>query len=345
MFVIEDGRLIACQDTDLQRVDIPSAISTIGVRAFANHDRLTSLVLPSSVKTIGNNAFEGCTALADITFSEGLKRLGDGCFRNCSSLSEIRLPDTVVSIHPNSFQGCTHLSTVRLSKELKRNIESHTFGGCASLEDICIPQGIQQIRSGAFSGCSALRHVSFGNPDVQIDKGAFLNCPTLDAETVAFIEAHTIDKRAIDIRSRASGAIGRLSNYTERHFTFEGIQCGSIEGVLQSFKCPDMNEQIRICALSGGWAKHAGSQHEWKEKQLLYWKGQAFPRCSQEYQHLLDRLYSAVYEQDESFRHDLAAIRGKKIDHRMGLSNPSETVLTRHEFIFRLQRLSEGSFE
>ena len=237
------------------------------------------------------------------------------------------------------------MSSVRLSKGLRRNLESQTFGGCVSLEEISIPQGIQQIKSDAFSGCTALRHVSFENPDVQIEKDAFLNCLALDAETITFIEEHTINRNAIDIRSRASGAAGRLSNYTERHFIFDGIQCGSIEGVLQSFKCPDSDKQAEICVLNGGWAKQAGNQYEWKEKQMLYWKGQVFARRSREYQDLLDRLYLSVYEQDESFRNDLLALRGKKIDHRMGLSNPSETVLTRHEFIFRLQRLIEGKLQ
>lgn len=345
MYIIENGRLISCERNIDERLVVPDSITAIGAHSFKNSEILTSVAFPASVKTIGDAAFEGCLRLCEVSFSSGLKRLGNGCFRNCSSLRAFFLPDTVASIHPGAFQGCACLSDVRLSKGLRRNIESQTFGGCVSLEDICIPQGIQQIKSGAFSGCTALRHVLFENPDVQIEKGAFLNCSSLDAETAAFIEEHTIDDRAIDIRSHASGAVGRLSNYAERHFIFDGIQCGSIEGVLQSFKCPDPDKQAEICALSGGLAKHAGSQYEWKTNQLLYWKGQGFQRRSIEYQQLLDRLYIAVYEQDESFRSDLSAIRGKKIDHRMGLSNPSETVLTRHEFVFRLQRLSEGKLQ
>lgn len=345
MFLIDDGRLIACRENPAGPLIIPDIVTTIGSHAFENNASLIEAVFPATVKTIGDSAFEGCCSLVSLLFHDGLKRLGNSCFRNCSSLRAVYLPDTVASIHPGAFQGCTQLSDVLLSKGLRRNIESQTFEGCVLLEDICIPQGIHQIKSGAFSGCTALRHVFFENPDVQIEKGAFLNCLSLDAETVAFIEEHTIDKSAIDIRSRASGAVGRLSNYTERHFIFDGIQCGSIEGVLQSFKCPAPDKQAEICALSGGWAKHAGSQYEWKTNQLLYWKGQAFQRRSIEYQQLLDRLYLAVYEQDENFRSDLSAIRGKKIDHRMGLSNPCETVLTRHEFVFRLQRLSEGKLQ
>lgn len=341
MYQVEDGRLIGYEENSNGEIIIPDFVTSIGAHVFEKKQQLTSVIFPSGLKTIGEDAFADCPALESLSFQEGLKRLGQGCFRHCSGLHAAMLPDSVVSIHPRAFQGCSRLSQINLPKGLRRNIESDTFAGCLSLESICIPQGIQQIKSGAFSGCTALKHVSFDNENVLIEKDAFRNCPALTEESSAFIQSHIIDQSSTNISSKASGAAGRLSNFTPRQFLFDGVVCASIEGVLQSFKCPDPKRQAEICALTGGWAKHAGSQYEWKEQQLLYWQGHAFPRRSEDYQNLLDRLYLAVYEQDASFRQDLAEIRGKKIDHRMGLSNPSETVLTRHEFIFRLQRLSE----
>ena len=49
--------------------------------------------------------------------------------------------------------------------------------------------------------------------------------------------------------------------------------------------------------------------------------------CSaiQEFETILGN--DAVFEQDSSFRKDLEAVRGRRIDHSMGLSNPAETVL------------------
>lgn len=340
MFIIEDNRLVRYEHSSDTKIIIPEGVSTIGTSAFENNRSLTHVLFPSTIKTIGDGAFDGCTALESVSFQEGLKRLGNGCFRNCAGLRSIYLPDTVASIHPRAFQGCERLAEIRLSKGLRRNIEGQTFGGCISLKSIVIPAGIEQIKGGAFSGCTALERVTLENPYVQIEANAFAGCGSLCAESIALIAANTIDKSAIDIKSQAPGAIGRLSNYTARPFVFDGISCGSLEGVLQSFKCPDPQKQMEICALAGGRAKHAGSQYEWKERQLLYWQGRAFPRQSDEYQQLLDRLYLAVYEQDEGFRKDLSEIRGKQIDHRMGLSNPAETILTRREFVLRLQRLS-----
>ncbi len=342
MLIIEEGRLISWENPAGEIV-IPDTVTTIGARAFENSRNITHAAFPPSVKTICDSAFEGCTALQSISFQEGLKRLGNGCFRGCTGLLSIHLPDTVASIHPRAFQGCAKLSDIGLSKGLRRNIEGQTFGGCTSLKSIVIPAGIEQIKAGAFSGCAALESVTFENPYVQIEPGAFAGCGSLCPETASFIEENTIDKTAIDIKSQAPGAIGRLSNYTPRSFVFDGIECGSLEGILQSLKCPDPIKQAEICALWGGAAKHAGTLYDWKAAQTLYWQGQALPRCGEEYQRLLDRLYLAVYEQDEGFRRDIAQIKGKNIDHRMGLSDPAKTVLTRQEFVRRLKGLSEGT--
>ena len=53
------------------------------------------------------------------------------------------------------------------------------------------------------------------------------------------------------------GAAARLSNFTERHFVFDGVECASIEGVLQSFKFSDTEKQHEVCALIGIQAKKA----------------------------------------------------------------------------------------
>lgn len=151
-----------------------------------------------------------------------------------------------------------------------------------------------------------------------------------------------INDDVIDIKSNASGEAGRLSNFTERRFIFDNIECNSIEGVLQSFKCPNIERQKEICLLYGKAAKVAGQEFDWTVNQILYWNGTEYPRKGEEYQTLLDRLYDAVYEQDEQFRADLQFIKDKKVDHKIGLADKSKTVLTRCEFVQRLRRLSES---
>ena len=127
-----------------------------------------------------------------------------------------------------------------------------------------------------------------------------------------------------------------------RHFEHTFYHVLGIIGVLQSLKAADPEAQRRICLLTGGEASGAGKALDWKTDQLLYWQGHAYERRSEAYGRLLDHIYDAVFAQDAAFRADLAALKGKEIDHRMGLSDPSETVLTRLECLRQLRRLMEN---
>lgn len=340
MFVLEQERLVACLNQQIEEVTIPEGIVTIGAHAFQNHTALRRVILPAALKTIGEEAFAGCTALCEVVWNEGLKRLGDRSFRGCVSLRTALLPDSVASLRDGAFEGCAALCEVHLPLGLQRNLSKNAFADCAELRSVVIPSGVQCIELHAFRDCEKLETVVFNAVDPLIDFGAFVGCAALNEETQAYVEAHLFNKEKTEIRSSAPGPRGRLSNFTTRSFVFDGVNCGSIEGVLQSLKSPDAEKQLEICALSGGWALHAGRAYNWQEKQELYWQGATYPRLSKAYQQLLDRLYTAVYEQDEAFRADLEALRGQELAHSMGKANPAQTILTRGEFVSRLQKLS-----
>lgn len=338
---MQDNKIISLNEACTQVV-IPESTITIGKNVFSNNTNIEKITIPSSVKTISDSAFIGCSSLKSVIFEDGIKRFGDYAFAECRSMKCIYLPDSVVSLHKGVFKNCCGLEKVVLSKNLKRNIGSYLFSGCSKLESIVIPLGINRICSRAFSNCTSLKTVVFENEDIMIDYNAFENCGMLSEEVRLFIENHVAEKNIIDIKSKASGETGRLSNFTKRHFIFDGVECNSIEGVLQSFKCSDIKRQKEICLLDGKAAKTAGQEYDWTVNQILYWNTAEYSRKGEEYQKLLDRLYEAVYEQDAQFRTDIQFIKGKKFDHKMGLTDKSKTVLTRSEFVHRLRRLSES---
>lgn len=55
----------------------------------------------------------------------------------------------------------------------------------------------------------------------------------------------------MDIKSGSGYPQGALSNFAPRRFVFDGIECNSIEGVLQSFKFKDIEIQKYVCTLVG----------------------------------------------------------------------------------------------
>lgn len=129
-----------------------------------------------------------------------------------------------------------------------------------------------------------------------------------------------------------------LSNFAPHKFTFRGVECNSMEGLLQAFKFKNHEMQKEICKLVGYAAKRAGSKKGWKRDQTLWWAGKPYKRGSYEYQDLLDEAYAALFE-NAGFRKALAATGNAVLTHSIGRVNPKETVLTRHEFCSRLTKL------
>ena len=144
----------------------------------------------------------------------------------------------------------------------------------------------------------------------------------------------------IDIHSKSKGAAGELSNFTKHRFVFDGVECASMEGFLQSLKYVCPKKQSEICLLSGGEAKAAGAKKKrWKLTRYIYWCGKRYDRLSREYRELIFRAYSAMYAQNEAFRTAIKETRGKRLCHSIGNPNPKKTILTEREFICMLYRL------
>lgn len=151
----------------------------------------------------------------------------------------------------------------------------------------------------------------------------------------------------LDIRSNALWPANVLSNLWEKPFLFEDVECGSLEGFLKSLKHSDPEKQKAVCVLYGNRAKNAGKLKDekkaWYHKQLLYWKGVAIPRRSEEYIDLIRRAYRACFEQNELFRIALVETKGKTLTHRSGCPDPARTILTGDEFTMILTELRDST--
>lgn len=111
-----------------------------------------------------------------------------------------------------------------------------------------------------------------------------------------------------------------------------------MEGFLQSLKFENPDMQAQVCKLVGYAAKKRGKFKNWKEKGVLYWQGQEFSRRGSAYQELLDRAYEALAK-NPGFRDALLATGDAVLEHSIGRTSESETILTRKEFCGRLMKL------
>ncbi len=131
-----------------------------------------------------------------------------------------------------------------------------------------------------------------------------------------------------------------LSNFAPHPFIFDGVECNSMEGLLQSFKFDKPHIQIEVCKLVGRKAKFGGKKRNkaWKRVQKLWWQGKEFDRKGQEYQDLLDRAFNAL-AQNPGFQKALLATDNNPLTHSLGKSRKSETILTEREFCSRLEKI------
>ena len=147
--------------------------------------------------------------------------------------------------------------------------------------------------------------------------------------------------KAVDIWSKSDYPADVLSNLCSNGFRFDGMVCGSMEGFLQSLKQKDKDKQRQICSMKGKNAKKMASTG-WQTEQIIWWKGVAIDRQSNEYMQLERRAYLAMFEQNERFRTALMSTRGQKLFHSRGESNPFKTILTEDELCTILTELREN---
>lgn len=137
-----------------------------------------------------------------------------------------------------------------------------------------------------------------------------------------------------------------LSNFAGHRFIIDDVECYSMEGFLQGLKFKSVEMQAEVCKLIGKAAKFKGKKKAWYTTQTLYWRGVPYKRQGKEYQLLLDRAYSAMYNQSESFRKALkAAGKDAVFTHSIGRNDDSKTVLTTTEFCSRITKLRNKLFE
>lgn len=148
----------------------------------------------------------------------------------------------------------------------------------------------------------------------------------------------------LDVGSKSNYPAGELSNFAAHSFKIDDVECSSMEGFLQALKFDKEHIQVEVCKLTGIKAKHRGKErnNNWKLKMGLWWKGEFYPRKSQEYQRLLDKAYIELAKASEKYRQALIDTKDLILTHHISRNNELETVLTQNEFCSRLMKLRKN---
>ena len=197
---------------------IPSSVTTIGLRAFADIRGLERIELPSGLKTILSAAFEGCHSLRSIVIPDGVEYIQGNAFKDCLSIKSVKIPASVKMIGRggsyNSFKGCTSLVSIVVEEGNKiydsRNncnaiietaanklvqgcttttipesvveIGENAFACNLSLESVpSIPASVKKIAEGAFWECTSLKEAFIPGSVQEIGNFVFYGCTKLES--------------------------------------------------------------------------------------------------------------------------------------------------------------------
>lgn len=197
---------------------IPSSVTTIGLRAFADIRGLERIELPSGLKTILYEAFEGCHSLRSIVIPNGVEYIQGNAFKDCLSIKSVKIPASVKMIGRggsyNSFKGCTSLVSIVVEEGNKiydsRNncnaiietaanklvqgcttttipesvveIGENAFACNLSLESVpSIPASVKKIAEGAFWECTSLKEAFIPGSVQEIGNFVFYGCTKLES--------------------------------------------------------------------------------------------------------------------------------------------------------------------
>lgn len=165
----------------LSGISIPSNVTYIGYKAFADNPQLSFTSVPSSVKRIGSYAFTNTnvkeldlsantelsldsyafcdlTTLEKITLPSTLQYISTRAFCN-TALKSIAIPDGVETIYSGAFKN-TPLSKVSFSSNSQlKIIDKYAFSDCLNLTKFVFPKSVIETHDGAFKNDVNLKTV------------------------------------------------------------------------------------------------------------------------------------------------------------------------------------------
>ena len=179
---------LAFANTPVQKVQLPSTLTTIHYGAFQNCTALKQITLPESMTFIEGGAFQNCSAISSILVPQNVTYLGASAFSGCTSLTSATLPQAITRISSGLFENCSSLTTVQASSALT-SIGSRAFAETSALSSFTFPQTLTAVGAESFTG-SGIVTANLPQSVTYLGAGAFADCTKLVyAQVPAAIQA------------------------------------------------------------------------------------------------------------------------------------------------------------
>lgn len=205
------GEFAFYENCNVNSVNIPNSIISIGKWSLGRCYKLKSISIPNSVTSIDDYAFFLCTNLSSFTLPEGIISIGVNVLAYCEKLNTIDIPSSVTYIGIAPFMGATSLSSINVNslnttfcsengvlfnKDKTKLIaypsakvgaytipstiistEQNAFTNCGGLTSIIIPSSVASIGAWSFNNCTYLTsiEVDAANSSYSSENGVLFN--------------------------------------------------------------------------------------------------------------------------------------------------------------------------
>lgn len=173
---IKDEVFANCRN--LEKILLPTSLKSIGNLTFLNCTNLKTINLPETLELIGDGAFYGCTSLEEIIFPSSLRTIGQSVFQYCTNLKNVVFNEGIEYLNNGLFGYCQNLKDVSFSSTIKDISQAFAYSG---IEEIDIPNSIENIPQSAFVFCTNLKRISLPNNLKYIEGSAFYSCRCLES--------------------------------------------------------------------------------------------------------------------------------------------------------------------
>ena len=194
----------------LEGFDFPKGVTTIGANAFNGCKKMTTATFKDDavIQTIAAGALADC-GLTSIKIPNSVKTLEKEAFRNCSALTTVTLSKNVDSISSEAFKRCEKLTAINVDKDNTKysSVDGYLLShdkkelilfphGKANKNFTLLPPSITKIGDYAFYDCVGLENVVIPNKVEEIGERAFSLCTKLN--TITFLCDKMIDPAKIN---------------------------------------------------------------------------------------------------------------------------------------------------
>ena len=216
VFTADMKELIICPAGKTGSFEIAATVTTIHDYAFYNCSKLDAVTFVGGTEpmTIGKEAFRGCSKLTEISLPDNVTTLGADVFYKNTAMQTLHLGKNVSNFDGSMILDCTSLKniyvtegseflfsdngvlyngdkTVLLSYPMRHEGTSYTlfdtvqvigpsaFRENTYIQEVVLPNGLQQIKQYAFEFCTNLKKVQIPNTVTLIDLNAFYECTGL----------------------------------------------------------------------------------------------------------------------------------------------------------------------